>query len=351
MPSKHLQGALYGAAQRAPWDPAGQTRSAHNFLTLALPRVDGAQEFKAMRPDNDVVAPTASVALLHASLAALLASGAGGAGSWESVHGNLSFPCERWRSRMTMQNLLQFVKGNDDGCKAERTRCYLQIPKTGSSTVKTLFGLPIVGVTRPRPCTAKPNASRPACAGTVPHCRQTLVTWREPRARFVSAISTIHHRTGRWCLRQQLLFQNDTSLCFRLRSVDEWLRYASVLLDEIETIIRQCTNYREAGPQNLTPEFFHILPQWIFLRLLPSPSAVDLRYVGNVQPTCTRARRAVVNNTGEGRRGVIRVSADHLNQSGAAGARVLSRVDALYQSDLEVWRLLSANGGALNLIA
>lgn len=154
-----------------------------------------------------------------------------------------------------MQYLLQFIKGRDEGCKNERTRCYLQVPKTGSSTVKTLFMLPIVGITRPKTCTsANTNASRPAsCAGTVPHCRQTLVTWREPRARFVSAISTIHHRTGRWCLRQQL-FENDTSLCSRLRTVEEWLRYASILLDEIQTIIASCTNYREAGPQNLTPE-------------------------------------------------------------------------------------------------
>ena len=100
-------------------------------------------------------------------------------------------------------------------------------------------------------------------------------------------------------------------------------------------------------------QFFHILPQWIFLRLVPTPSAIDLRYVGNVQPTCARSTPTIVNNTAEGRGRVIRVSTDDLqNQSrgGATGARVLSRMDALYQPDAEVWRLLSANGGALNLV-
>ena len=177
---------------------------------------------------------------------------------------------------MTMQQLLQFTKGSDSGCKAWRTRCYLQVPKTGSSTVKTMFGLPIVGTIRPKGlCSTVSGAVQP-CAGTLPHCMQTLVTWREPFARFVSGIGTIHRRTQHWCVNSKRFAPESKVLCFRLGTPLAFARYAGVILDEIENIIYNCTPYREAGPQNLTPEFFHVLPQWIFLRLLPSPSAARI---------------------------------------------------------------------------
>jgi hypothetical protein len=314
------------------------------------------------------------------------------AAPWDSADHNRShayelrevppFPCERWRSRMTMQQLLQFTKGSDAGCKTwGRARCYLQIPKTGSSTVKTMFSLPIVGTIRPKGiCSTKVGVAQP-CAGTVPHCAQTLVTWREPFARFISGIGTIHRRTWRWC-KNSTRFESDVALCRRLETPLDFARYASGILDEVEGIISKCTPYREAGPQNLTPELcvrwpsferlqhpprllptdirrfqlpslsFHVLPQWIFLRLLPTPSAADMRHVAAVQPTCVRNPLRIVNNTGEGTRTAVRVGADELRALGRVGTRLLSRVAALYRPDLNVWELLSKteHGSALNLI-
>ena len=198
--------------------------------------------------------------------------------------------------------------------------------------------LPIVGNVRPGP------------NGTLPHCRHTLVTWRDPISRFVSGIRTIHARTVRtWCLNQPDFA--GTSLCTRISDRAEWQRYATAVLDEVEQILRSCTPLSQAGPQNLAPDFFHILPQWVFLRLLPSPSVVDLRHVGTIQPLCaagalnesTQKKSAtgrplqLVRNVGEGSRRVLDIQFIDLNST------FQKRLERFFRIDTAIWDLLNAS--------
>ena len=253
-----------------------------------------------------------------------------------------AFPCDvKWRSRMGMLYILQFSKSLDSGCQRFRGRCYVQVPKTGSSAVKSLFGLPIVGSTRPTPSIAR-NGS---VTWKVSFCAQTLVTLREPMARFISGIQTIHKRTARWChqfVNESAIAGLDKASCQRLQTADEWMRYADLIIDEVSEILRDCTRMQEAGPQNLAPEFFHILPQWIFLRLIPKGSKVDLREVGDVHPGCVAEPRQVMSNSGEGSRLSVRMEPANLSVS------LRARVEAFYRVDLDLWTTFRS-GARLNM--
>ena len=241
------------------------------------------------------------------------------------------FPCGSWRAKLAQLFVLRFKESRDAACRTlavQQRACYVQVLKTGTSAVKTMFRLPIVGFS-------------PWARGVPRSCALSLVTWREPIARFVSGISTIHARSRPWCQSLRAL-ERSPELCTRIHTLGGWVAYARAVLDALEhDALRPCVPLPLAGPQNLAPELLHVLPQWAFLALLPSGSAVHLREVGDVAPTCVSRVPDIANNPAEGGRAVLRVTEADLRAHEARGGRaLLARLHVFYAVDADIWRLL-----------
>lgn len=155
------------------------------------------------------------------------------------------------RLRMLKVYLLNMDSATNVCVETKRKNlCYLQVPKTGSTTIKKSTGLP---------------------AGTndfaeIQRCHTTLVTVRDPWRRFVSGVGTIHHWLAREkqqpvCLPSGILGHDR-----ELRSVLEFEIFAMALMNELSCRLESKSYTSFAGYTMIS----HILPQSYFFDLIPN---------------------------------------------------------------------------------
>jgi hypothetical protein len=243
------------------------------------------------------------------------------------------------------------------GCLSSEWRvsrdCYLQTPKTGSTSVKAALGLP-----------SYPNS---ALLGRWHNrggwCERVLLTWRDPVERFISGIATIHHRS---CLaahdkgRPMAPFnasvtgrkngRNFTSRSEELRR--DWCRPLGTLA-ELETysgrlLLLLLQNMLPAGRAGKCPEAglghaTHLLPQALFAAL-PTVARARERYITTVTALSERAAREAANVTGNGTAcGVAELQELNAHEGGAATAEAIATGVAIARArnksvDEPAWR-------------
>ena len=179
--------------------------------------------------------------------------------------------CRSWLDYLSPRYVVNLQLSRDAGCKAHTSTCYVQVPKTGSASVKFALGIPL-------------TFSAPRAIGyTAARCSLTLVTYREPLSRFISAISTVHVQAQPWCGRSSRFLQQRV-LCHRLRDTTAFEQYANLVLDELNEQTRNCSDQLiSKGPLSA---LINLLPQTVFHALLPPRSQVQYMTVSEFESTC-----------------------------------------------------------------
>jgi len=136
-----------------------------------------------------------------------------------------------WRVRKAFTVPLTLSASTECARHAEHA-CLIQIPKTGSTTLKTALGLPI-----------NSNSKRTSCTSV-------LAPTRDPLLRFVSGIGTIWHRSRDNIARPSRL--NATTFS----------DYSLAVLKHIERAMTNCSHMGELG------SMLHLLPQSTFMSLV-----------------------------------------------------------------------------------
>ena len=242
-------------------------------------------------------------------------------GSLALLEGLPAHPCAGWVEAMSASYVLRFDRSSRADCRRAAGACYVQIPKTGSSSVKEAFRFP-QGY---GPADAWPSGH--------PSCNATLVVVRsDPVSRFISAIGTVHQRTRPWCLRSRR-FNGSRSLCHKLDKLPAFEEYAITVLEELGDWVSTCAHIpKPPWSWSNSPDLLHLLPQWMFLSVFRGPITLHALPIDELTPDCGAALKHV--NTAEGAKTVLDVLPANLTAS------TTRSIEQFYRLDYELMRAL-----------
>jgi len=138
--------------------------------------------------------------------------------------------------------------------------CLLQVPKTGSSFLKSSLGLPTnVNLSSLHVSQRHPESK----------CTKVLVPIRDPVERFLSGIGTIYKRSCSSGAEGSGKLQAAHHCRGPLTTIHSLAKFARAVLDIISRAMNHCSDVGAMGYNQLT----HVIPQVAFAALVASPDA------------------------------------------------------------------------------
>ena len=256
------------------------------------------------------------------------------------------------------------------GCRAAPpTDCLVQVPKTGSTSMKLALGLldpcsmqPVAPRSRAAALSANATAAAIAKAdrdGWMP-CRRLLIPIRNPIERFLSAVGTVYARTqatlraaGRSnCSAAAATTEEEGGPCVwpPLDSEHAFIMYGLRLLGLVERSLSTCqptaVGLTAFGSDAGSDAARHLLPQALFAASAPPEAVLYPTTVADFQAgarslrlgahACGGAPAAcLMNNTREGSRQGV-----HRPDVAALPMRLRARIESVYAMDFELVRRL-----------